>query len=69
LERLLELTREVDFAAFVFAHDDWTTMSPPASDRSWTEQVATRHATHQSPYQRVGTLTWALRVAKPSRSR
>ena len=32
LERLLELTREVDFAAFVFAHDDWTTNSPPASD-------------------------------------
>jgi predicted nucleotide-binding protein len=25
LERLLELTREVDFAAFVFARDDWTT--------------------------------------------
>jgi hypothetical protein len=24
LERLLELTREVDFAAFVFARDDWT---------------------------------------------
>jgi hypothetical protein len=29
LERLLELTREVDFAAFVFAQDDWTTTSPP----------------------------------------
>jgi Predicted nucleotide-binding protein containing TIR-like domain len=25
LERLVELTREVDFAAFVFAQDDWTT--------------------------------------------
>jgi hypothetical protein len=25
LERLLELTREVDFAAFAFAQDDWTT--------------------------------------------
>ena len=24
LERLLELTREVDFATFVFAQDDWT---------------------------------------------
>jgi hypothetical protein len=24
LDRLLELTREVDFAAFVFARDDWT---------------------------------------------
>jgi len=30
LERLLELTREVDFAAFVFAQDDWTTASPSA---------------------------------------
>ena len=29
LERLLELTREVDFAAFVFAGDDWTSSSPP----------------------------------------
>jgi hypothetical protein len=25
LDRLVELTRVVDFAAFVFAHDDWTT--------------------------------------------
>lgn len=25
LERLVELTREVDFAAFIFAQDDWTT--------------------------------------------
>jgi CAP12/Pycsar effector protein, TIR domain len=25
LERLVELAQEVDFAAFVFAHDDWTT--------------------------------------------
>ncbi len=24
LERLVELTHEVDFAAFVFAQDDWT---------------------------------------------
>ena len=30
LERLLELTREVDFAAFVFAQDDWTANSPAA---------------------------------------
>ena len=28
LERLLELAHEVDFAAFVFARDDWTTTSP-----------------------------------------
>src|SRR5437667_10393701 len=32
LERLLELTHEVDFAAFVLARDDWTTNRPPASD-------------------------------------
>jgi hypothetical protein len=33
LERLVELTREVDFAAFVFAQDDWTTRgaSPDAA--------------------------------------
>ena len=32
LERLLELTREVDFAAFIFARDDWTANSPPTSE-------------------------------------
>src|SRR5262245_37531939 len=32
LERLLELTREVDFAAFVFARDDWTTVGASSSD-------------------------------------
>jgi len=31
LERLLELAHEVDFAAFVFAQDDWTTNSPLTS--------------------------------------
>ena len=30
LERRIELTREVDFAAFVFARDDWTTNEPDA---------------------------------------
>jgi len=34
LERLLELTREVDFAAFVFAQDDWTASSAPASSQA-----------------------------------
>ena len=28
LERLVELSREVDFAAFLFAQDDWTAQSP-----------------------------------------
>jgi hypothetical protein len=31
LARLVELAHEVDFAAFVFAQDDWTTVSPSAS--------------------------------------
>ena len=42
LERLLELTREVDFAAFVFARDDWTTSSPPASDDAGSGQASPR---------------------------
>ncbi len=32
LERLVELTREVDFAAFVFAQDDWTAVGRPSPD-------------------------------------
>lgn len=31
LERLFELTRQVDFAAFVFAQDDWTTNDSPVA--------------------------------------
>jgi hypothetical protein len=42
LERLLELTREVDFAAFVFARDDWTTISSPASDPAGSGQASPR---------------------------
>ena len=42
LERLLELTREVDFAAFVFARDDWTTIGPPESDPSVAGQASPR---------------------------
>jgi hypothetical protein len=42
LERLLELTREVDFAAFIFARDDWTTNSPPASDPAASGQASPR---------------------------
>ena len=34
LERLLELTRQVDFAAFVFARDDWTIKSAAAPDQA-----------------------------------
>lgn len=42
LERLLELTREVDFAAFVFAQDDWTTVGPAASPASAPGQASPR---------------------------
>jgi hypothetical protein len=42
LERLLELTREVDFAAFVFARDDWTASGSPASDPSGSGQASPR---------------------------
>lgn len=41
LERLLELTREVDFAAFVFAQDDWTS-SPTASPQPAAGQASPR---------------------------
>lgn len=34
LGRLLELTREVDFAAFVFARDDWTVKSASTSEQA-----------------------------------
>lgn len=41
LERLIELTREVDFAAFVFAQDDWTSAeaSPDAGQASPRDNV------------------------------
>ncbi|HWS72239.1 MAG TPA: TIR domain-containing protein, partial [Thermoanaerobaculia bacterium] len=42
LERLLELSHEVDFAVFVFAHDDWTSSSPPASDSAASGQDSPR---------------------------
>ena len=42
LERLLELAHQVDFAVFVFARDDWTTNSPPASDPSGSGQASPR---------------------------
>ena len=42
LERLLELVHEVDFAAFVFARDDWTNNTPAASDPSGPGQASPR---------------------------
>src|SRR5215471_16246288 len=42
LERLLELTREVDFAAFIFAQDDWTTTSSHKAAESKPAQASPR---------------------------
>jgi CAP12/Pycsar effector protein, TIR domain len=42
LEQLCALAHEVDFAAFVFARDDWTASSPPASDPTGSGQASPR---------------------------
>jgi hypothetical protein len=42
LERLVELAHEVDFAAFAFARDDWTTISPPATPSAESGQASPR---------------------------
>src|ERR671916_2541913 len=42
LERLLELTHEVDYAAFVFARDDWTSASPSTSPTPESAQASPR---------------------------
>ena len=42
LDRLVELAHEVDFAAFVFARDDWTSTSPSASPATDTGQASPR---------------------------
>jgi CAP12/Pycsar effector protein, TIR domain len=42
LERLIELTREVDFAAFVFARDDWTSTGAGASPAPESAQASPR---------------------------
>src|SRR5262249_16016176 len=42
LERLLEIGREVDFAVFVFAEDDWTSESASASRSTGSGQASPR---------------------------
>jgi hypothetical protein len=42
LQRLLDLSREVDFAAFVFARDDWITESARTSDPAEHGQASPR---------------------------
>jgi hypothetical protein len=42
LARLFELAHEVDFAAFVFARDDWTAANSPASPPTGSGQASPR---------------------------
>jgi hypothetical protein len=42
LERLVELTRQVDFAAFVFAQDDWTAAGVSVPDPATSGQASPR---------------------------
>jgi len=42
LDRLLELTRQVDFAAFAFAQDDWTANAAHSGDSSESGQASPR---------------------------
>src|SRR5262245_3523579 len=42
LERLVELTHEVDFAAFVFAQDDWTAVNRSANPSPDSGQASPR---------------------------
>jgi hypothetical protein len=42
LARLIELAHEVDFAAFVFARDDWTAAGQPASNPAGSGQASPR---------------------------
>jgi hypothetical protein len=42
LERLVELTRQVDFAVFVFAQDDWTMSNAPTSSEPGPGEASPR---------------------------
>ena len=42
LDRLIELTGQVDFAAFVFAQDDWTASTPATSNEIVAGQASPR---------------------------
>src|SRR5204863_2518321 len=42
LGRLIELSREVDFAVFVFARDDWTSSEPAGSVTTTPGQASPR---------------------------
>jgi predicted nucleotide-binding protein len=42
LDRLIELSHEVDFAVFLFAQDDWTSAAPPDTAAAGTAQASPR---------------------------
>ena len=52
LERLVELTREVDFAAFVFAQDDWTTKGASPVDGHRRGRAARQRRLRGGPVRR-----------------
>jgi hypothetical protein len=54
IEQLLELTRDVDFAAFVFAGDDWTSpTATPTADPTATATATATGAGQASPRDNV----------------
>jgi hypothetical protein len=63
LDRLVELTHEVDFAAFVFAQDDWTTrgLAPDAVPGEPTDRE--RSPDTPSPYSLVAS-GWSERLRR-----
>jgi predicted nucleotide-binding protein len=64
LERLLELTHEVYFAAFVFAQDDWTTNNPLGSPAPESGQASPR----DNVVFEAGLFGGTLGIAEPSSS-
>ena len=71
LERLLELTHKVDFAAFVFAQDDWTTQSPqvlpsPGSVRLLRETMSSSKPAFSAECSECAELSSSMRPARSS---
>ena len=65
LDRLVELTHEVDFAAFVFAQDDWTS-NPADADRA---RARPRRATTWSSRPACSAARWACAARSSSTRR
>ncbi len=69
LDRLVELTHEVDFAAFVFGQDDWTSPSRSDSDlegRRWTDAGRHLRATTSSSRPACSAGRWACAARSSS---